>query len=173
MDEPLEIMSGNLAINGPLFGCRGPGPCGITIDGGGTVQIIQQDPGTALSLKALTLQHGLGITFATNTGGGAIGAHGNDLNIDDCLFVNNTARGSNTGIGGEGGAIYAGATTGSVVIVNSTLANNTPVGGISTCDVSPLSSSTSIACDMSSATPPSTPLSSRFRGALRNRTANF
>ena len=173
IDEPLEIASGTLSINGPLFGCTGPGPCGITIDGGGTVQIIQQDPGTALSLKALTLQNGLGITLATNTGGGAIAAHGNDLEIDDCLFVNNTARGSSTSIGGEGGAIYAGITTGQVVIVNSTFANNTAVGGISVCDTSPLSSSTSVACDMSSATPPIFTSSTSFGGAISNDTANF
>jgi hypothetical protein len=129
IDEPLEIASGTLSITGPQFGCTGPGPCGITIDGGGTVQIIQQDPGTALSLKALTLNHGLATTFLVNTGGGAIGAHGNDLEIDDCLFVNNTAIGSSSAIGGEGGAIYAGITTGSITIVNSTFANNTAVHG--------------------------------------------
>jgi hypothetical protein len=173
IDEPLEISSGTLSINGPLFGCTGAGPCGIAIDGGGTVQIIQQDPGTVLSLKALTLQNGLGITLAPNTGGGAIAAHGIDLNIDDCLFVNNTARGSSTLIGGEGGAIYAGITTGQVVIVNSTFANNTAVGGIPVCDTSPLSSSTSTACDMSSASPPIFTSSTSFGGAISNDTANL
>jgi hypothetical protein len=129
IDEPLEITGGTLSITGPLFGCTGAGPCGITIDGGGTVQIIQQDPGTSLSLKALTLNHGLGTTSVPNTGGGAIAAHGTSLSINDCLFVDNTARGSNPAIGGEGGAIYAGVTTGNIVIVNSTFANNTAVHG--------------------------------------------
>jgi hypothetical protein len=133
IDEPLEIVNGNLTITGPLFGCTGAGPCGITIDGEGTVQIILQDAGTSLSLKALTLNHGSAITtLAPGSGGGAIGAHGISLNIDDCLFVNNQAIGSNSTIGGEGGAIYAGITTGSIVIVNSTFANNTAVHGTGT-----------------------------------------
>ena len=173
IDETLELASGNLSIIGPSFGCTGPGPCGIAIDGGGTVQIIQQDPSTVLSLKALTLQHGSAITTVVNTGGGAIGAHGTDLNIDDCLFVDNQAIGSSTSIGGEGGAIYAGVTTGRVVIVNSTFANNTAVGGISVCGTSPLSSSASAACDVSSATPPIFTSSTSFGGAISNDTANF
>ena len=129
IDEPLEITNGILAIEGPQLGCSGAGPCGITIDGGGTVQIIQQDPGTSLFLKALTLNHGSATTTIVNTGGGAIGAHGASLEIDDCLFVNNTARGSTSVIGGEGGAIYSGVITGNIVIVNSTFANNTAVHG--------------------------------------------
>ena len=43
IDEPLEIASGTLEIDGPTFGCSGAGPCGITIDGGGTVQLIRAD----------------------------------------------------------------------------------------------------------------------------------
>jgi hypothetical protein len=130
IDEPLEIASGTLSITGPNFGCSGPGPCGITIDGGGTVQIIVADTGTSVSLKALTLNHGSATTtVAPGSGGGAIAAHGISLNIDDCLFVNNTAKGSSSSIGGEGGAIYAGITTGGVVIVNSTFANNSAVPG--------------------------------------------
>src|ERR1700722_1867691 len=129
VDEPLEITNGTLSINGPTFGCSGPGPCGITIDGGGTVQIIVADVGTSLTLNALTLQHGSGITLAPNTGGGAIAAHGTSLAINDCLFVNNQAIGSSSATGGEGGAIYAGITTGTIVIVNSTFANNTAVHG--------------------------------------------
>ena len=129
IDEPLEIMSGTLSINGPIFGCTGPGPCGITIDGESTVQIIQADVSTHVYLEALTLQHGLGITLAPNTGGGAIAAHGASLTINDCLFVHNQAIGSSPATGGEGGAIYAGITTGTIVIVNSTFANNTAVHG--------------------------------------------
>ena len=44
--------------------------------------------------------------------------------------MNNQAIGSNSTIGGEGGAIYAGVATGSIVIVNSTFANKTAVGPI-------------------------------------------
>ena len=168
IDEPLEIASGNLTITGPLFGCAGPGPCGITIDGGGTVQIILQDAGTSLSLKALTLNHGSATTtLAPGSGGGAIGAHGISLNINDCLFVNNQAIGSNSTIGGEGGAIYAGVATGSIVIVNSTFANNTAVGPI--CVVSGQSPTI---CGSTDA-PPIFSISSSFGGAISNDTANF
>src|ERR1700722_17579916 len=31
IDEPLEIAQGTLFIQGPIFGCSGLGPCGITI----------------------------------------------------------------------------------------------------------------------------------------------
>jgi len=126
----LEVMSGTLSINGPLFGCSGPGPCGITIDGGNTVQIIHADLNTSVSLTALTLAHGRGVTSAVNTGGGAIFTFGNNLTINDCLFVNNQAVGFTSSFGGEGGALYAGV-SGTVVIVNSTFANNTAVHGSS------------------------------------------
>jgi hypothetical protein len=162
IDEPLEITNGLLLIQGPTFGCSGPGPCGITIDGGGTVQILTADSGTVVFLNALTFNHGFATTspIVTNTGGGAIFADGIDLEVSDCLFVNNTVTGSAiTGAapvvptnGGLGGAIYG--NSGDVVITNSTFANNTAVGGTSVCDISPLSSSASITCDMSSATPP-------------------
>ena len=128
IDEPLEIAvdSGHLSINGPTFGCSGAGPCGITIDGGGTVQIIQADAGTMVFLNTLTFNHGLATTTVDfNTGGGAVIANGTDLEIHDCLFVNNQAVGSIPFVGGLGGAIYG--NSGTVVIVNSTFANNTAV----------------------------------------------
>jgi hypothetical protein len=131
IDEPLEITSGTLSINGPIFGCAGPGPCGITIDGGGSVQIIRAESGTSLTLNTLTLAHGFGVTTSVvNTGGGAVFAVGNSLKINDCLLRNNRVAGSNATIGGEGGAVYAGV-TGLVTIVNSTFANNTAVHGTS------------------------------------------
>ena len=128
IDEPLEIAvnSGHLSINGPTFGCSGAGPCGITIDGGGTVQIIQADAGTTVFLNTLTFNHGLGTTTVDfNTGGGAVIANGTDLEIHDCLFVNNQAVGSSPIVGGLGGALYG--NSGTVVIVNSTFAHNTAV----------------------------------------------
>src|SRR6266436_4397609 len=71
IDEPLEIANGHLGIIGPTFGCSGAGPCGITIDGEGTVQIIRADAGTSVFLSALTFNHGFATTvLATNTGGG-------------------------------------------------------------------------------------------------------
>ena len=125
IDEPLEVTSGILAIKGPVFGCSGAGPCGITIDGGGSVQIIKADPGTTVELDALTLNHG----FASpgTTGGGAVFANGTDLQITHCLLVNNQAAGPDAMTGGKGGAIYGAA--GTMEIVNSTIANNTAVHG--------------------------------------------
>ena len=130
IDEPLQITNGTVEIDGPTVGCSGAGPCGITIDGGGTVQLIQAEPLTTVILNALTLTDGLGITTVTDTGGGAVFAVGNALEINDCLFVNNKAQGSDSTIGGEGGAIYAGI-TGQLIVVNSTFANNTAVHGTS------------------------------------------
>ena len=124
IDEPLEITNGSLKISGPLFGCSGPGPCGITIDGEGAVQIILADPTTSVFLHELTLADG----FAppASSGGGAIFANGTDLEINDCLLVNNKAAGPTTpDFGGLGGAIFGKA--GTIEIVNSTLANNTAV----------------------------------------------
>ncbi len=116
IDETLEITNGILAIQGPTFGCSGPGPCGITIDGEGSVQILKADPGTTVSLFNLTLADG----FAVD--GGAIFANGAELEIDDCLLRNNTA--APTAIaGGMGGAIF-GNSDGAITIVNSTFANN-------------------------------------------------
>ena len=139
IDEPLEIAQGTLFIQGPIFGCSGLGPCGITIDGGGTVQILRADSGTDVFLNALTFNHGKGITspIATNTGGGAIFADGTDLEVSDCLFVNNQAVGADSFTSGLGGAIYG--NSGDVVITNSTFANNTAVGA-SFCVVSGLPS---------------------------------
>jgi hypothetical protein len=130
IDESLEITSGTLEIDGPIFGCSGAGPCGITIDGEGSVQIIHAEPAANIILNTLTLADGFGVTEAPNTGGGAIFTIGNNLEINDCLFVNNKAAGVDSTIGGEGGAIYAGV-EGLVTIVNSTFANNTAVHGSS------------------------------------------
>jgi hypothetical protein len=144
IDEPLEIApsSGTLSINGPIFGCSGAGPCGITIDGGATVQIIRADSGTTVILNSLTLNHG----FATSgsmidTGGGAVYADGTDLEVNDCLFINNLAEGSGLALDssspavllglGTGGAIYG--ASGSINIVNSTFSNNTAESGLILC----------------------------------------
>ena len=146
IQDSLEIMNGTLTIQGPIFGCSGLGPCGITIDGGGHVQIIRADSGTTVFLTTLTFNHGFAITspIIPDTGGGAVYADGSDLEINDCLFVNNKAKGAALPtaqvsgpivptVGGSGGAIYA--NSGNVVITNSTFANNTAVS--STLPISP------------------------------------
>ncbi len=134
IDETLEITNGLLDIQGPTFGCPGPGPCGITIDGEDSVQILKTDPGTIVGLLALTLADGHattaspGVAFGTGTGG-AIFADGTELEIADCLLRNNSAEGPSTLVGGLGGAIFG--LTGDITIVNSTIANNTAVSGSS------------------------------------------
>jgi hypothetical protein len=133
IDETLEITNGIVDIVGPTFGCSGPGPCGITIDGEGNVQILKADPLTIVGLFDLTLADGHattaspGTAFGTGTGG-AIFADGSDLGIFECLLRNNSAQGTSL-VGGLGGAIFG--LTGDITIVNSTIANNSAVTGTS------------------------------------------
>jgi len=133
IDETQEIDGPEiLTIIGPGFGCSGPGPCGFTIDGGDSVQIFKTDPGTTVYLDNLTLADGHATTASPGTvggtgTGGAIFANGNLLDITDCLLRNNSAAGPSSLVGGDGGAIYG--LTGTIVIVNSTIANNTAVTG--------------------------------------------
>jgi hypothetical protein len=136
INETLEITNSILTIQGPPLGCTGPGPCGITIDGGGSVQILKADAGTDVTLNDLTLADGfataasLGTADGTGTGG-AIFADGAFLEVDDCLLRNNQVEGPLVipvgTLGGQGGAIFGNA--GAIVIVNSTFANNTAVTG--------------------------------------------
>src|ERR1700688_937136 len=67
IDETLEITNDLLDIQGPTFGCSGPGPCGITIDGEGSVQILKADPGTIVGLFELTLADGHATTASPGT----------------------------------------------------------------------------------------------------------
>ena len=105
----------SLTITGPPIG-------GITISGGGGHQIIDHEGG-ALNLSLLTFANGL-----AGTGGALLENSTGDLDIHNCLFVNNTAQGVTNPVGG--GIDITG--TGAVNIVNSTFANNTAthtVGG--------------------------------------------
>jgi len=130
IDEPLEITNGLLTIQGPLFGCSGAGPCGITINGEGTVQIIQADAGTVVDLINLTLADGSANTF---TGGGAVSANGTFLEVLDSTLRNNTANGPDATDGGRGGAISQ-LSNGAVEITNSTFVANTAVPGTTSGD---------------------------------------
>jgi hypothetical protein len=132
IDETLEITNDLLDIQGPTFGCSGPGPCGITIDGEGSVQILKADSGTIVGLFELTLADGHATTASPGTfggtgTGGAIFADGDELDIENCLLRNNSAAGPSSLLGGAGGAILG--LTGDITIVNSTIANNTAVSG--------------------------------------------
>ncbi len=125
IDVTLSVTSGVLFVEGPSSGgAAGPGPAaGITISGGGTVGIFQALTGTTVTLANLTLADGFAIP-----GGGAAVADGTDFEVFDCLFLDNTAEGAVSLVGGLGGAILAEA--GTVEIVNSTFAGNTAVSGL-------------------------------------------
>src|SRR5260370_8492073 len=111
IDETLEITNGILAIQGPTFGCSGPGPCGITIDGEGSIQILKADPLTLVGLFELTLADGHATTaspgtkYGTGTGGAIFADRGQD--IVDCLLRNNSAQVPNMTVGGFGGATFS------------------------------------------------------------------
>src|SRR5215469_13394991 len=68
IEEPLEVASGALEIHGPSDGCGGVGPCGVSIDGHGSVQILIADTTTVVTLSALTLTNGFAVTTAPGTG---------------------------------------------------------------------------------------------------------
>jgi hypothetical protein len=110
----MTITDASLLIKGPPLG-------GITIDGGGSVRLIDHE-GTALTLMNLTLANG----FAT--AGGAIFENSTDLEISNCTFRNNTARNDSYIYGGLGGAIEENS-AGTINIVNSTFVSNTAVVG--------------------------------------------
>jgi hypothetical protein len=126
-EDTLTIVDPVLHIIGPGLPCSGAGPCGITIDGSGTHQIFDTENSATNDLfevQGLTLADGF--APGASSGGGAIFANGTELEVNDCLLVNNKALGPTTpDFGGLGGAIFGKA--GTVEIVNSTLANNTAV----------------------------------------------
>ena len=127
--DTLEVTSGTLDVFGPTDGCSGAGPCGITLDGRGSVQILIADPATVVTLSSLTLTHGFAVTSVPGTGGGAIFANGIVLEILNSILVDNKGEGSTSSLGGEGGAIFG--ATGTIEITNSTIANNIAVHGTS------------------------------------------
>ena len=124
IDAPLEVMNGTLIIVGSPTGCSGAGPCGITINGGGSTELLSADIGTTVELAILTFANGF--AGPTTSGeGGAIFADGAELDIFDCLFVGNEAE--HTSPGGKGGAIFINS-AGEVDITNSTFTENTAAG---------------------------------------------
>jgi hypothetical protein len=126
-DDTLVVADHILVIVGPNIGCTGAGPCGVTIDGGGTHRIFDTENSGSndlFAMEGLTLADGF--APAASSGGGAIFANGMELEINNCLLVNNKSAGPTTpDFGGLGGAIFGKA--GTIEIVNSTLANNTAV----------------------------------------------
>jgi predicted outer membrane repeat protein len=97
-----------LTINGP------PSP-GITIDGGGTVRVMQVASGATLNLSNLTISDGLS---AEDDGGGILN--------NGTLTVTNSTFSSNQSVDDYGGAIYNG---GTLTVTNSTFSGNSAGGG--------------------------------------------
>jgi hypothetical protein len=107
-----QITDANLTITGP------PSP-GITIDGGGKVQIMQVAPETTVKLSDLTIAHGS--IISNITGGGGIDNQGL-LTVSNSTFSNNSATSvSVSGTGSGGGILNDG---GLLTITNSTFSGN-------------------------------------------------
>ncbi len=102
----LPEIANTLTITGPT---NAPG---ITIDGGGTVQLIQVNTFATLNLQFLTL-----IGASSTTIGGAILNHW-ILTVSDCTFSGNSAAGT----GNTGGAIFNNG--GTLTVTNSTFSGN-------------------------------------------------
>jgi hypothetical protein len=134
--SPLTI-SKNLTLDG-----RGQT---VTLDGGGTTQVLVVNNGVQFTLNDLTVAHGNAIL-----GGGLDNEHGT-VNISNSTFANNSATGrpsvgglynndgtvnisnstfaNNSASGGGFGGLYNGNGGGAVSISNSTFANNSASGG--------------------------------------------
>jgi hypothetical protein len=114
-------------VNGETLTIQGPAASpGITIDGGGSVQLIQVQTGATLNLQFLTLAHG-SVTGLFPSQGGAILNNGT-LNVTNSTFSANQAIGGSLGGGGdgEGGAIL---NNGTLNVTNSTFFANHATGG--------------------------------------------
>jgi hypothetical protein len=106
-------------VTDPLLTINGPASPGITIDGGGAVQVMQVASGATLKLKNLAIAHG----FAAD--GGAI------LN-DGTVTVTNSIFSGNSASRNDGGCIFNNAAT--LTVTNSTFSRNSAIangGGIS------------------------------------------
>jgi hypothetical protein len=117
----LPTVAGSLTITGPT---TSPG---ITIDGGGTVRVMEIASGETLNLKFLTIAHGF-VTDLSAQGGAIFVNSGGTVTIGNCTLSNNQAIGlvgTTNGDQAHGGAIY---NNGTVVISNSTVSNNLAQG---------------------------------------------
>ena len=119
----LPTVTGSLTITSPT---ASPG---ITISGGGLVQVTQVASSGTLNLKFLTIANG----FLTNGSakGGAIFINSNGtLTVTNCTFSGNQAigvSGTAHGTQGLGGAIY---NNGTLTVTNSTFSGNVTQGDL-------------------------------------------
>ena len=98
-------ITGNMALNGSGQN--------VTLDGGGSVQVLFVNPGVQFTLNDLTIAHG----SSSNSGGGLANNRGT-VSINNSTFADNSAV--------VGGGLY---NAGTVNITNSTFANNSATGG--------------------------------------------
>jgi hypothetical protein len=102
----LSSTAGTLpTITSPTNDYHRPNPAsaaGITIDGGGSVQLMVVNSGATLSLNSLTLANGLS---ASSSYGVAIFNNGGTLNVANCTFTNNLVMGPESTFSAFGGAI--------------------------------------------------------------------
>ncbi|MEA2650151.1 MAG: hypothetical protein QOG61_2586 [Candidatus Binataceae bacterium] len=124
LTSTLPAITSALTIAGPT------GSLGITISGGGAVQLMQVNAGATLNLQFLTLANGsvTGI-FGSNGEGGGIFNSGT-VTVTNSTFSANQATGGATGVGnggeGHGGAIF---NDGVLTASNSTFSANQVTGG--------------------------------------------
>jgi hypothetical protein len=107
IDEPLLITDADLTIQGRL-------DSPVIIDGDGVTQIIDHESGD-LQLNNLTFQNGFADSMLGFEGAAVLANSSGTLGINGDTFTHNFAV--------TGGAVFGGA--GTVVIINSTFANNT------------------------------------------------
>jgi hypothetical protein len=122
LGSTLPAIAGILSITGPAAP-------GITIDGGGAVQVMQMNAGSTLSLRALTIANG-SAGPGSNFFGGGVDNEGGTLTVDSCTFKDNQA-GIAAVIDGFGGAIMnnvKGPAAGNLTVLNSTFSGNGVVG---------------------------------------------
>jgi PKD domain/HYR domain len=92
----------------------------VTLDGGGSVQVLSVNSGVTFTLNALTIAHG----SDSSVGGGGLYNNGGTVSITNSTFANNSASGGNAS---EGGGLFN--NRGTVSITNSTFASNSASGG--------------------------------------------
>jgi fibronectin-binding autotransporter adhesin len=95
----------SLTITGPT------GSPGITIDGGGSVEVMEENSGITVTLQNLTIAHG---SSSFGDGGGVFNSAGT-LTVSKCTFSDNSAVTGGGGIDNFGGA---------VTVTNSTFSGN-------------------------------------------------
>jgi hypothetical protein len=105
-------------ITDTLLTINGPAASGITIDGGGEVQVMQVASRATVNLGNLTISNG----FDFGIGGGGVNNKG-ALTVINSTFSGNSATPSapGPGMGGDGGAIW---NSGTLTVTSSTFSEN-------------------------------------------------